>query len=355
MNEQINIVYIISTLNVGGAQVGMYRLLNGLDKEKYHITVVSLDSRIKQDSVSIPSSVDLIRLYQSPDGHFHPSLKFLNRVRKADIIVGSLYHSTIAAKLCSYINQKATIATWKHNPKFKSQNRKTIFDWTKRLNDIILADSESVANTLIEELQVPESLIHTVPIAGINLNEYSSISHKNTSKPTVGSVGRIIEEKNFIQVLNVAEQLQESGIEFKIGGEGRLFDKLNSEINNRNITNVTLVGHVDDVPHFLSQLDIYFQPSRSEGLCITVLEAMATGLPVVGSNVGGIGNNVESGTSGLLYKPNNTSGFSSAIQKLAKDFKLREYYGAQARRTVAEQFTQQVLVSEFEKAIKTNQ
>jgi len=85
------------------------------------------------------------------------------------------------------------------------------------------------------------------------------------------------------------------------------------EVEVRDLQNVTLHGLVEDIPSFLAECDIYFQPSRWEGLCITALEAMAAGHTVVGSNVDGIGRNVKADGSGFLCEPDDVGGFTTAI------------------------------------------
>jgi len=141
---------------------------------------------------------------------------------------------------------------------------------------------------------------------------------------------------------------------FEITGDGELYETLQSEIDERDLQNVTLHGLVEDVPSFLAKCDIYFQPSRWEGLCITVLEAMAAGLPVVGSNVGGIGRNVKPDASGFLYEPDDVDGFVTGIKTLVEDPELRQRFGEQSRETVGQNFTKKVLVDEFKRAISTD-
>jgi len=126
------------------------------------------------------------------------------------------------------------------------------------------------------------------------------------------------------------------------------------EVEVRDLQNVTLHGLVEDIPSFLAECDIYFQPSRWEGLCITALEAMAAGLPVVGSNVGSIGRNVKASGSGFLYEPHDVDGFVTGIKTLVEDPELRQRFGEQSRETVGQNFTKKVLVDEFKRAISTD-
>jgi glycosyltransferase involved in cell wall biosynthesis len=204
---------------------------------------------------------------------------------------------------------------------------------------------------LISDLGLDHSLVHTVPIAGIDLEEYTPVTHHDSTEIIVGTIGRLSVPKNYTTVLDVAERFQGSNVNFMIAGNGELYEELQGQIDARGLSNVSLLGLVEDIPTFLMNLDIYFQPSLWEGLCITVLEAMAAGLPVVGSDVGGIGRNIEEGESGYLYDPNDVDGFVLGIERLRTDPDLRQQLGDCGREIVAESFTQEILVSEFEKAI----
>jgi glycosyltransferase involved in cell wall biosynthesis len=350
MAERVQLVYIINSLGVGGAEIGMCRLFDGLDANSYDITVFALDEHTAVAD-QIPSWVDVVRLRSASQGRLRVGWRLFQSIRKADVIVGSLFHAAMIAKLGGLLNRGGKVFTWRHNTSFKTSKRKAAFKWTTGLTDVVLADSAAVAETLIDELGIDDDIVHTVPIAGIDPSSSFQAQHEETDTIVVGTVGNLIEQKNHATVLDVAEQLQGSGIRFEIGGDGLLREELEAEIRQRALSNVTLHGYVDDIPEFLSSLDIYFQPSHYEGLCITVLEAMAAGLPVVGSDVGGIGRNVEHGRSGLLYVPDNRDGFASAIRELAEDSQQRAAFGNRGRKTVEDRFTQEQLVSEFESAI----
>ena len=353
-DTRTKLVYIINSLYTGGAEVGMYRLLDGLDQTEYNVTVLSLDGHSVDLTDQIPSWVRIVDLRFRSGIRVSTIRELYSSVRTADVIVGSLYHSTMIARLCRLLRPSATIVTWHHNNRFKNDFRRSSFRWTTKLSDVVLADSEPVAEMLVADLALDPDLVHTVPIAGIDLDEYTPVEHRDSEEITVGTLGRLTEQKNHAMVLDVAEQLQETNIRFEIAGDGELYETLQEEIAERDLQNVTLHGLVEDVPSFLEGLDIYFQPSRWEGLCITVLEAMAAGLPVVGSDVRGIGRNVEQDVAGFLYEPNDVDGFVSGIETLAADPEVRERFGNRGRAIVREGFTQDVLVREFEKAIGTN-
>lgn len=75
---------------------------------------------------------------------------------------------------------------------------------TGRFSDVVLADSEPVAEMLISDLGLDENLVHTVPLAGIDLEEYTPVTHRDSTEITVETVGRLSEQKNITTVLDVA-------------------------------------------------------------------------------------------------------------------------------------------------------
>lgn len=351
-NSPTQLVYIINSVHLGGAEVGMSRLLNGLSPAEYDIIVVTLDGYSEEAVQEIPSWVTLVDMSLSSNPRLSAIKTFCNSVRKADVIVGSLFHATLISRGVGMLNPDATVATWQHNNRFKNSRRQYLYGLTNRFTDIILADSASVATFLAEQFERSNDKIRTVPIGGIRPEEYDVVNHEGTSDLTVGTVGSLTEQKNHTAVLDVAAALRDHDLTFEIVGDGDLRNDLIRRRSREGLSNVTFHGSVTDVPQFLSTVDIYFQPSHYEGLCITVLEAMAAGLPIVGSDVGGIGNNVEDGQNGFLCEPNDVDGFASAILTLASDPELRARFGDSGRKIVTENHTQEILVSEFERSIK---
>lgn len=349
--DRTELVYLINSLYTGGAEVGMCRLLDGLDQREYDVTVIALDGYSEDLTDLIPSWVRVVDLRIRSGPTISTFRTLYSPLRTADVIVGSLYHSSIIVRMAKILNSAATVATWQHSVQFKTAFRKQTFRRTAGLSDVVLADSEPVSEMLTSELGLDDTLVHTVPLAGIGMKDYVPVKHHNSTDITVGTIGRLSEPKNYATVLDVAERFQDSNVSFEIAGEGELYEDLQAQIDERELTNVSLLGLVTDLPSYLADLDIYFQPSLREGLCITVLEAMAAGLPVVGSDVGGIGRNVEESGSGYLYDPTDVDGFVSGIERLRTDPDLRQQLGDRGREIVSESFTQRILVEEFERAV----
>jgi glycosyltransferase involved in cell wall biosynthesis len=101
---------------------------------------------------------------------------------------------------------------------------------------------------------------------------------------------------------------------------------------------VSFLGHVPygDMPAFLRGADALVLPSRSESMPYAVLEAMACGLPVVATSVGGIPEIIDDGRNGLLVPPNSPERLADGLLALAGDEGLRARLGGEARRTAVE-------------------
>lgn len=111
---------------------------------------------------------------------------------------------------------------------------------------------------------------------------------------------------------------------------------------------VLMCGFRGDVPAVLAATDVYALPSRAEGLGFSLLEAMASGCPVVASRVGGVPEIVTDGRDGLLVEPENPIALASAIGRLLDSPELRAKLGAAGRATAQERFATERLVARVE-------
>lgn len=110
---------------------------------------------------------------------------------------------------------------------------------------------------------------------------------------------------------------------------------------------VTLLGHRDDIPDILAAADIHAMPSHEEGLPNSIIEAMASGLPIVASRVGGIPELVIENENGLLVEPRDPDGLSKALLTLAQDVHMRMRVGEANLARVRARFSLENSVSRY--------
>ncbi len=132
-----------------------------------------------------------------------------------------------------------------------------------------------------------------------------------------------------------------------IVGQGSIHKVLQGEIAvSRSLERIKLLGRVDDPRAVLWASDVFAMPSLKEGLGVAALEAMASGLPVIASDVGGLREVVEDGRSGILVPPANAGAIASAIGQLAESAELRSQMGAAARLRVAENYSMETMAAQ---------
>jgi glycosyltransferase involved in cell wall biosynthesis len=202
----------------------------------------------------------------------------------------------------------------------------------------------------MESMDVPASKVSVLPIAGIDTNRYRVFETDLTESGTrIATVGRVTDEKGYDDLLRCARELGPE-YQFHAAGDG----ERRAELEERAPKNVEFHGTIpnDQIPEFLNRGDLYFQPSKTEGLCMTVIEAMACELPVVGSSVGGITESVVDGETGFLCEPGDIDCFRRRIEQLSQDPQLRGEMGAAGRERVVLNYSSAELVKRFREAIE---
>jgi glycosyltransferase involved in cell wall biosynthesis len=154
----------------------------------------------------------------------------------------------------------------------------------------------------------------------------------------VVTVANIEPEKGYPALLEAARQVLrvDPEVRFLWAGEGRSRDRLLEAVRVAGLNSrVRLVGHVEDVAELLCAGDVFALASQSEGLPNALLEAMASGLPVVASRVGGIPEVVETDRNGLLVAPGRAAALAEAILRLCRSPEWASSLGQAARQRMA--------------------
>jgi glycosyltransferase involved in cell wall biosynthesis len=162
------------------------------------------------------------------------------------------------------------------------------------------------------------------------------------ARPVVGAVGRLSREKGFDVLLDAFAAAVRDGLEARlvIMGEGPERAALEAAVAQRGLGHrVQLPGFVADAPSYLPLFDVLVLPSRSEGLPMTLLEALRAEVPVVATRVGGVPAVLDEGRRGLLVPPGDARALADGIRMLVCDRVQASAMAAAGRRAVAEHFT----------------
>ncbi len=191
---------------------------------------------------------------------------------------------------------------------------------------------------------------------GVDLSVFYPSKDKKTNAPLkVGTAGQISLRKGMDVFLRSAELLEQRGIQlqYEIAGSRQSNKQETVELENKLIQlaaafpdkRFSLIGQLPDLSDWLRSLDIYVHTARQEPLGRVLLEAAATGLPIVATDVGGtkeIFCNVDSKDSAaLLIPPDDAQALATAIEKLVFDHDLRKQLGKKAREIAVTRFSVQ--------------
>lgn len=219
----------------------------------------------------------------------------------------------------------------------------------------IITVSSALKDDLVRNYKIPEAKI--VPIYnGIDVGQYLQTQNKkevkmryglNPDKPVIGTIARMAPQKGLDYLIKAAPHIcKERDVRILIAGDGPQMSYLKDlssalYMNDR----IVFTGYIDNIPEFLSGLDIFVVPSIAEGLSITTIEAMTAGLPVVASNTGGLPELVKHGETGLLVEPRNPESIAGAVEELLNDPRKREMMGRCGRNAAAIQFSIETMIN----------
>lgn len=170
----------------------------------------------------------------------------------------------------------------------------------------------------------------------------------------VGTVGRMQTVKAqpllvqaFVQALQQQPALQQT-LRLVLVGDGPLRAECQALLQSTGFAHLAwLPGERSDVPQVMRGLDLFVLPSLAEGISNTILEAMASGLPVVATAVGGNADLVADGRSGQIVPAGDPSALATALARWGTDARLRQQAGAEGRRIIAARFSLDAMVQAY--------
>ncbi len=319
------IVQVINSLETGGAERLALNLHRGyLNRGERSVLVFLAGSEYGWSgegifSLGLSSPYDpraLSRLAGLPEEAF---------LEHADIIHSHLFPSQLTVSLVREGKPlNGRLITTEHST--SNRRRGTIYGrLTDRLfypsYDRIVCVSDGAAVEL--EYWIPDVSDRLAVISnGIDLSEFKAAGiFKGKDSLVILSVGRLTAAKNYhasIKAFSILQGSCRTELKYVIAGSGNLESELKELAAELGVSsNMEFPGDVRDIPALMQGADIFFMPSTREGFGIAAVEAMASGLPVVASDVPGIGDVVgRDGSCGTLVNPNSPAEMAEALSNL---------------------------------------
>jgi sugar transferase (PEP-CTERM/EpsH1 system associated) len=230
--------------------------------------------------------------------------------------------------------------------------RRAMERWLARYTHAVVGVSDDVAQSLVTEVGIEPTRVCFIA-NGINLSRYrpdpalrASLREELGIAPTTlvyGIVARLVPVKAHVDLIDAFHivQQRQPATRLVIAGDGPCGADLKAQVTRLGLTPcVHFLGEVRDTERVLNALDVYMLSSTDEGMNLTLLEAMATGLPVIATSVGGNPEVVAEANTGLLVPARNPQRMAQAMRELLLKHELRQGFGLAARQRVERQFSQ---------------
>ncbi|MCR9197889.1 MAG: glycosyltransferase [Planctomycetaceae bacterium] len=240
----------------------------------------------------------------------------------------------------------------RHVPDLPSRKRSLVNRLLLRKQDRLIGCGAAVRQALIDNEGLPAQRVDVI-YNGVDLNAFSqAAAHARTRirrefgfkdddfvAVQVARLHKLKDHQTALETIEVARRTHPN-VRLLIVGEGEERAAIEADIRQKNLEcHVRLAGSRSDVADLLAAADTFLMSSISEGIPLTIIEAMAAELPVVSTAVGGIPEMITSGQNGFLAPARQPAELSRCLVSLAQSPALRRKVGAAGRRTAEEQFS----------------
>ncbi|RDE24794.1 TIGR03088 family PEP-CTERM/XrtA system glycosyltransferase [Motiliproteus coralliicola] len=356
----LHIVHIVFSFDVGGLENGIVNLLNRLPQQRYRHSIVCLTSYNPEFAERIQApNVDLYSLHKKPGKDPSYLLRLWCLLRK--LKPGIVHSRNLATLECQAIAWLSGCRHRVHGEHGWDSDADKVADRPVKIRRLFkplinryIALSREGEAYLQKRVEVEHTRISRI-CNGVDTDRFFPSDSRDEQRLVVGSVGRLAEVKNQALLLLAARHLlqQRPGlaerVQFEIIGDGPDFQKLQQLIEEYNLgNNCRLLGNRNDIPEAMRELDLYVQPSKAEGISNTILEAMASGLPVIATDVGGARDLLEPEQQGQLIPSDDEQALAEAIGRYADDRNLLRQHGASGRRRTEQLFSLDRMTAQYD-------
>lgn len=363
------VAHVIFSLGMGGLENGVVNLINHIPEDRFRHVVICLadysDFRLRIRR----SDVQLFALNKPPGKNFgvHVHLwHLLNRLRPDIVHTRNLaaMESLLPAALAGVAVRIHSEHGWDMgNLDGGNRRHRLLRRLLKPLAHHYIALSRHLEAYLRDQVAVAPDRIAQI-YNGVDADLFHPAQGGRLPLPcpgfdgpvrfVIGTVGRMQEVKDqltlvraFIRLLHTVPDARQV-LRLAIVGDGPLREPALAMLRQAEALDLAwLPGEREDIPALMRGFDLFVLPSLAEGISNTILEAMASGLPVVATDVGGNPELVESGRTGRLVPPADPESMADAIRAYLDDRETCVKHGCNARATVERRFSMEAMVAGY--------
>ncbi len=361
----VRIAHVIHKLTMGGMENGLINLVNRLPRNQFEHSIICVTESDEFERRITNPDVSVFALHKKPgkDPALYKRYLRLLRTLRPDVVhtrnFGTIDLAPISALAGVPVRihgEHGWIAT---DPGGRSIRYRLLRRLCHPLIHGYTAVSRDIARWLAETLSIDHERVAHI-CNGVDTERFNPAVAPAPLSPdadepfVIGTVGRLDPIKNHGWLLEVFAKLRDTRpdlaarLRLVIAGEGPSRDSIENDIARRQMEgHVQLLGRRQDVPAVLRSFDVFVLPSLNEGISNTILEAMASGLPVIASDVGGNPELIRPGETGQLVTLGDTDGFAATLAQYIDAPALLQTHGARARIAAEEDFSLETMVSRY--------
>ncbi len=345
--------------------------------KKYDITVLAPDFGTHEDPHIKLVKIPLMKFIKI--GDFVVPQFQLNKIRKiikeTDIVFTQTIGPIGLLALNAAKKYKKPVASFIHsiewelaskainNPLLKKYSHIFVKRIAKRIynkSNLLIMPSHSVSDLFLwNNIRTKSEVVNL----GVDTNKFRPVENIEARKTiraslnisedeiVIGYHGRISREKDIITLLRAFTRIQQNGHKVKLLIVGDGIESIKKQLASRN--GVILAGSKNNPVPYLQAMDIYCVTSLTETTCLSALEAMSCGLPVISTEVGFIKDYIRNNINGMFFQKQNPYHLAKHINRLVLDEKLRMKIGESARKMVVERFSWDKTAKGIEEALSS--
>src|SRR4051794_1360484 len=356
--ERATIAQVVLTLEVGGGEMLAARLAERLDRNRFRSVVFCLRGSgwLARD---LESRAVRVVVFDAGEG-INPSLvrqlRAALRRERVDVVQCHNNMPLLYGGIAAVTSRRPRLLLTKHGQNLWRGWRQVALARFLLRRATVAAVSDDIRSIMVDGRWSPARQVRTI-VNGIELERYRPGQGRGEVRRefgwpddrfVAGIVARLSPEKDHSTLLRAFARAPE-GAQLAIIGDGPLRAELEAQVGAPGLGGrCRFPGERSDVPRLLPALDAFVLSSTSEGTPLTLLEAMAAGLPTVTTRVGGMPAAIQEGETGLLVPPADSGAMAEALARLARDPALRRRMGDAGRRRAEEAYNVERMVRDYE-------
>ena len=366
-----DVVFLTDSLTRGGAETQLTRVATALSRRGWKVGVLSLfpmsDFEDELREAGIPHVV--CEPSRSPDDRplipFKMSWRLVRQLRewRPSVLITFSYHADVMGRVCGRLAGVPTIIGSLRTAHTKTSLRDKVYRYTEPLIDLTISNSQAGVNYMVSRRILTLRKTKVIPNAMI-MADFPSPASREAVRAGLGipedtflwlAVGTLNPAKDYPGLLEAAAEVAAAEPSFRlcVAGGGVALDSMRALAQARGVDGVVqFLGKRGDALDLMRAADAFVLSSAWEGLPNAVMEAMASGLPVVATDVGGVRELIEPGRSGWIVPRRDPAALAARmLATMALDPAARERLGAEARASMTGRFDHERITDRWEEQI----